>query len=474
MTWRHWPWRLLYGSMRWRPFTWCAVAVLTALAAMRGRGAAETLLGVLEMRVAYSGWPHHERGWVNLHGSRWTAEIRRAWSGRRGIRRRQPGSIQRIGCVGQFSGLLGFPKTLMAACPIELVVADVGFRGQHAPALRDVAAAYDRFDFDDASRLPAEIDRLAGFLRAERVDLLVNIGAKQDFAALLDAVEVPCVANLCAGSDLFHHPAADIQLHGQPQADYFVRENRMFCGTTAAWFSDRFVLDLVGFMDPRGLRIEPGPSWASREPLIVCHGSMYKFARPAFLDVIYRLVAEDSNVRLVFFGKDNGSAVATITQYAERWNVSARVDYLGEFSAMRNDAGDIADPGWHTLVDLLRRARLAPNPFPLGGGSARFEAYLLGAPTVHLGVRLDPESWGRPQPSTVEIPSLLTRAGTAWSIDEYAALARRCLNDGAHADALAAEQLEKARVIADAPRWWRDVLEGHRRWIAQNAADRPA
>ena len=474
MTWRFWVWRCIYGLMLLPVFTSTIAALLNAYARLRGHERAEALLGRLEMTIAYSGWPHHERGWINLHGSRWIADLRRARSRRAVALAEPPRPVRRIGCVGRFSGLLGFPKQLMAACPAELVIADIGYAGRHAPALRDVAAAYEAFDFDAANRLSHEIDRLAAFLRAQQVDLLINIGAKQDAAALLDVVDVPCVANLCAGSDLFHHPRVDIQLHGQPEADYFVRDSRMFCGTTAGWFSDQYVHDLTGFMDARGLALESGAPWSSREPLIVCHGSMYKFARPQFLDVICRLLAEDSSLRLVCIGKDDGGAVATILEHAARWNVAGRAEYLGEFSAMRNDAGEVTDPGWRTLIDLLRRARLAPNPFPLGGGSARFEAYILGTPTVHLGVRFDRESWGRPQPSTCEIPSLLTRAGTAWSIEEYGALARKCLGDGAFADVLAAEQLSRARIIADAPRWWRDVLDGHRQWLSSKLERRQA
>ena len=443
-----------------------ALPLLRVYGALRGAAAVEAMLGWIDGRFAYSGWPYYERPWTNLHMSRLTARLRHQYRGvtppppRRAAR--QP--IKRIACVGSFVGLLGFPKDLMAGCPVELVVADIVFNGQRAAYLADGAAGYDAFDLS----VPGELDRLAAFINSAEPDLVMNIGYKYYAFELIDRLDAPCIANYCAGSDLLHHPRVDIQYHGQPEADYFVRDHRMFCGTTESDFSDQRVQTITGYIDPRGLLNERPRPWSDRAPLIVCHGSLYKFASESFLQSVWSWLRDDTALQLVLMGRDSDGALDAIRRSASDAGVAGRVEYRGQFSAVRDASGDVSSSGWFELVELLGSARLAPNPFPFGGGSSRFEAYALGAPSPHLGVRLDRDAWGRPQPSICDIPALAVPAGTAWTIAEYRELGRRCLADGAFADRLAEQQLERARVLADVQRWWQEIVRGYDEWHGAN------
>ncbi len=461
-------WRAAYAVLTGRIAGTIALWIVNGYRALRGAVAADGLISLIERHYAFSGWPHYGRGWINLHVSRFTARLRHRHRGvapsppRRAIR----GPLTRVACVGGFVGLLGFPKELMARCPVELVIADVMFLGRHAEYLAAHAAAYQRFDL----RGDDDYDRLATFVNAAEPDLILNIGYKSDAFAILDRLNAPCLANYCAASDLLHHPRIDIQYHGQPEADYFVAGGQMFCGTTASRFSDGYVHTIKGYIDPRDLLSSAPRPWTARDPIIVCHGSLYKFAAAPFLEVLCRWLESDPELMLLLMGRDDGNAWQTIKACGERRGVAARMQYLGQFSAVRDDTGAVANEGWNKLVDLLGRARLAPNPFPLGGGSSRYEAYALGAPAPHLGVKFDRNSWGRTQPSICEIPSLLVERGTAWSIEDYYALGQRCLVDAAFADALAAEQRQSAAGVADADRWWREIAEGYERWRTTRAA----
>src|SRR5438552_2339388 len=82
---------------------------------------------------------------------------------------------------------------------------------------------------------------------------------------------------------------------------------------------------------------------------------------------------------------------------APQCGVSSRVHYEGAFESARSKSGVVADHGWSKLCSYLADARLAPDPWPIGGASARFEAYAMGVPSVHMAVRFDEASWGRPQ-----------------------------------------------------------------------------
>lgn len=459
-------WRILYAVFTGRTAETVVTWLLRGIGVVAGQQAPERVLGWIERRFAYSGWPYYGYGWMNLHVSRLTAGARRRVTGRspRTVRRSPREHPRRIGCIGRFVALLGFPKELLEACPTELVVADIGYAGRHAAYLRDSVASYAAFDLDTHAGYDDQVSRIASFFAGANVDMVLNVGHKREAHDVIDLLDVPCIANYCAGSDLLHHPKVDIQYHGQPEADYFVRDGRMFCGTTGRFFSRQYVHTVTGYIDPRGLDFGAPRTWNQREPLIVCHGSLFKYASPPLLDILCGLLAADRRLPLAIVGKDDGKALSAIQARAAHWKVGGQVHYEGHFSAVRDEAGKVDAAGWNRSLDLLRRARLAPDPFPIGGGSARYEAYAMGVPSVHMGVCFDPAAWGRPQPGNCEIPSLLVRRGTAWSIEEYAQLCRQCLADAATADALALEQLERARIVGDASRWWREILDGYRQW----------
>jgi hypothetical protein len=454
-------WRAVYAAIGNRFTLSCAGVVLDAIAALRGPAASAHLLGVIEQRFAHSGWPIYERGWINLHMSRVVSLLRRRGRTTPATRARDARVPPRIGFVGRFVGLLGFPKELFDACPVELVIADISHEGRAASYLKQPGRHYAAFDLDGGKASPADV---AAFINQSQVDLLINIGQKEEAFDILDGVDTPCVANFCAGSDLMHHHNVDLQFHGQPEADYFVVDGRMFCGTTRSVMPSSPVRTITGYIDPRGLLSRPRRPWREREPLVVCHGSLYKFAAPRFRDVLMQILVRNPEARLAMMGRSDGAALAAMQDAAHAAGVADRFAYHGSFSAMRGDDGALSDPGWQRLVELLDQARLAPNPFPLGGGSARFEAYASGVPSVHLAVRFDEDAWGRWQPGTCEIPSLLAPLGTARSVEEYLALCDRVLTDEAFADALAAEQLALARNVGDAPRWWTEILEGYAHW----------
>jgi hypothetical protein len=458
-------WRLRYRAMTGPMAVRVALATLRLYERLRGPEAAEGLISLFERRYVYSGWPYFGPGWTNMHLSRFVATLRRRRMGGEPVmaRRQAREGLPRIACVGRFVGLLGFPKVLMDRCPVELVVADLRFNGRHAGYLRETAHAYEAFDLEGNGR-EDEFDRLAAFVNGSGANLVLNIGTKPDAFEILRRLDAPCIANYCAGSDLLHHPAVDLQYHGQPEADYFVVDGRMFCGTTRRALDSGYIHTITGYIDPRGLAMGPPEQWAARRSLIVCHGSLAKFSHQPFLDVLCGWLADDGSLDLVLMGRDAAGALQRIRACARRHGVEGRMHYEGEFSAVRDAAGVVADPGWQRLVELLGQARMAPNPFPIGGGSARFEAYALGAPSVHLAVRFDPGAWGRRQPGACEIPSMLAPLGTATSVDDYRALGRRCLADGTFADRLALEQLELARRITDADRWWGEILDGYERW----------
>lgn len=465
-------WRALYAAIGRRWFVaLCRAAV--AVADLIKPGAALTLL---ETRVGES-WPRRVPGWINVHVSRLLWRLRRpsmSSTSPNAGRRAASAARLRIGCLGSFSGLLGFPPWLFAAFPAsaDLFVYDLQYKGALAPTLAQYAREYRPFDLETANDYDQTIRTLAAAIDGDELDLLLVIRFKRDVYDVLDRVTTPCIAHVCTGSDVLHHPRVDFNLFCQPEADFFPVDHALFCGYTHTPVDNVVVYPATLCFDPRDLDLTaPAPSWRERQPLIVFHGSLYKLAAAQFLDCLFDVMKDVDDVEFAFMGKDWHGALRQIQDQARAAGVASRVHYEGTFSAMRDASGQVRDAGWLRLLDLLKQARLAPNPWPLGGASARFEAYVMGTPTVHMGLRTDRESWGREQLTVCEVPNLLVPETTAYSIDDYKRIATACLQDETFADNVARAQRRQALRASDRTAYWQQVLDAHEEWRRPHVPD---
>ncbi|MDQ7779191.1 MAG: hypothetical protein RDV41_05725 [Planctomycetota bacterium] len=397
-------------------------------------------------------------------------------------------------------GLLNFPKELFEGCPmdIELHVFDIQtYLGCRADWLRPATKAYEpvlcewvrsapRGDLDRttdhrltgpgmsrSSQYKAEVRRTAAMVNQANLDILLIASYEDHVYDVIDLVETPCIVHLCTGSDVLYHEKVSFQVYCQPQADFYVRGRHLFSAVTRSQFGDGLAYEGPAFYDRRGMDMTaPRPAWKERKPLIFWHGSLYKIASPRFLRCICRTLKADRDVQFVFMGKDDGRALSMVSEFARRTGVGSQVHYEGSVAVGRLDAeGRPIGNDTAKVLSFLTKARLWPDSWPMGGGAARFEAYASGTPSVHMGVRFDPDSWGRRQESNVELPAMMISRGTAFSADDYQALCVRCLHDEPFADALAAEQMAAARELSDPVAYWRRLLGFYKDWLARTTRE---
>jgi hypothetical protein len=451
--------RLVYRVTEWRVTPWLAGWTARALSTVGGRDFVHGWLSAFDRRFVISGWPGRGELRINLHMSRFVTRVRRVLRGAPAPRpRRAPPARPRprVGIIGRFAGLLGIPPGLLAACPpgIELVVFDAPFRGQRADYLRALPLSYEAVELDDPVAYGPSHRRTADAIARAQLDMLVNVNAKIDAHMLLDLVETGGVVNYATGSDLLHHPRVDFELLWQMPTGYALRDGRLWCEQTGLPVESAPVLQVRGFYDARGLRVADAGTWRARQPLMVSHGSLYKFAVPMFCACMFDVLDAVPGSAWVLIGKDNGAALASIAAQAAARGLGDRVRYEGEFSAVRDAAGAFIDPGWLRLQERLASARLAPDPFPIGSGSARFEAYMFGVPSVHMAPTARD---GALTLNSSELPLLSIPMATASSIAQYREMAIRCLTDEAFGDAVQRAQLAAARAACDPAVWWQDI-----------------
>ncbi len=455
-------WRVLYALLRTR----VAVRCFAVTCSIAGRLAGASGEQVVERfsHLFRNGWPHH-RGtpWVNLDVSRFTARtsrrLRRASA--RPLRPPRPGSVPlRIGILADFDSTLTFVRPFFEQSPddVDVLAFDLAGPDRASPYLPTLVAEYHA-----AER--REPEQIAELIEAAALDVLVFDAYRTDTYAILDGVSTPCIVDAGSTVDFCFHDSVAFRLYGLQQADYLPRGDRLFCATSRAWFGPEVVFPAALLFENR-LGDDPRRPFREREPLLVFHGKLYKASRP-YLECVAALLADDSELQLVVMGRGSDEELARIAAIMRRHGADNRFHYEGEFRLHRNAAGEVDDPTWLRLAEYLRRARLAPDPWPLGGAYSRVEAYTAGAPVVHMGIRTDRESWGRPQHAvTADHPALTIPAATAYTVETYRELAARLLHDEELADAVAGQQAELAARLCDPTRFWRDLLASYDTWLA--------
>src|SRR5688572_16614851 len=193
-------WRVLYWLLDSDSTVRATSVVLRALALVSRRPIDEGLLSMLERNLVVSGWPHQSQGWTNLHMSRFLRRVRRYPERRQLVPKTSPRRIRgslRIGFVGRFSGLLGFPRELFDASPPNVTpcIFDIEYQGRSASYLQHATREYT--SVTPAKADLAHVRDLAEAINASDLDMLVNVNWKADAYALLDAVSTPCIADFC-------------------------------------------------------------------------------------------------------------------------------------------------------------------------------------------------------------------------------------------------------------------------------------
>ncbi|MCJ7530012.1 MAG: hypothetical protein MUO64_03130 [Anaerolineales bacterium] len=407
-------------------------------------------------------------GWVNIQKSRLYWKLLRSATGSKTLPAKKPLPLLhctlRIGVYGTFVGLLNFPKTLFEGFPRQkanLLIFDVEtYLGISAGWLQNLTTQYTVVEVEkvlyntgtttDPYYCDA-VNKAVTSINNANLDLLLIVSYKPYTYDVIDRIDTPCVIQACTGSDVLHHEKVSFYLYAQPQAGYFIKDQHLYSSATQASVIPQLVYPNTFYYDRRGLDLDGSyPAWAERDPLLIFLGTLGKLTASPVLEIILNLLKEDSDLEFVFMGIGD-SDLAKIQSSAKHAGVISRCHYLGYLSPKTDDQGNVIHPDWFKQVSYMKRARLYPDPFPLGGGAARFEAYLTGIPSVHMGVRFDLTHGLDRQGGLVELPALLVPSGTAYTRKDYITLCKRCLYDENFARNLTAEQLPVARKVCDAP-----------------------
>jgi len=452
---------LAIGIYEWRWLRWVFAAIIRIVWVFGNEARALHVLHRFGDHLVWSGWPFSQ-GWVNLHASRFATHVEHAVWGLPATPARPVSTTLdrplKVGVLASFHLTLGTQRPLFERVPNDLIELHLFDRLAGRPSaeyLAPYAASYHALSNDSPNEFAAAINKV-------QPDLLLSIVPKPIVYRMFELIDTPCIAHVCTGSDLMHHPRVAYHVFTQPEFGYGLRDGRVHCEFTNRPFGD--VKGYASWLvcDARDLDRRPRRGWAEREPLIAWHGSLYKLCSGPFLDVIFDVLDRHREARVEYFGK--GPQLTEIARRAGSRNLADRVVHRGVAGFARDERGELQLQTFAELRDTLSRARLWPDSFPIGGGSARFEAYVAGVPSVHMAPTADPPKGPYDDGSLLELPWLEARNGVAHSRDEYVEMMERCLVDQSFAESLVGAQDAVAAAVLDADAWWRHMRACYDDW----------
>lgn len=376
------------------------------------------------------------------------------WDGKRSLR---------IGFVGALAANLSTPPSMFEAFPSdhELFIYDIALWGTHYlrfPPGTATSVKHFKLNGDYENN----VNRLGGAINDDQLDILFiahhDHWQRRD---IIDLVDTPCIINFSTGSVLSYHQKVDVTVFVQPRKDFFVKNGRVHSVYTGSKLRGEPCWEGASIFDAKAVDPKKNPAWRDRRPHIFFHGRLHKLDSESFLESMGSLLRESSDVRFVFAGAGNEMA-ARVLSFFQRRGLQSQVSYLGEIT--HDHGGKCA--GWRKILENLRQARLSPNTWPIGGGSARLEAYVAGTPQVHLGMNAGQGNlFDTTNQTVVDVPNLNTKLGTANGIEEYGIFCRRCLFDREYAEALVKEQYTKALRCTDSAYWWNEKINFYEGWL---------
>jgi hypothetical protein len=482
-------WRVVYGVLELSWLRRLLARRYRSLERTRGSGVARKFLRRTLFALSANRLRNYQ-GYVPLQAWQAFWEISRSVDSSGQVPRRAPQRREklRVGLAGMISYLPFYPRKLFCDLPPEMEIhlletarelpPEYYLRHTNAASLHNIILHWNNdLPSDGITSQPdyaARVKEAAATINRLDLDLLLVTEPGREIFDLLDAVDVPVIADLTATSGVCFHPNIDIQFYIHAIKDYVVRENRLFCQSSRRFLArPPFVVPYCLLFDTTGYEAAPVP-WAERDHVLFFHGRLVKAAQPAFLKMLLDLLDEDTELTLVLYGMDSHKALQTIQSQAKRRGVEGRIDFRGKFSLARNSEGEITDPAWHRFLKDLRHAKLAPTSFPMASGCARFETYTAGVPCVNLAIRTDNRRWTSPDETLVDIPALYTPSATVTNLNDYQRTAQRLLREPALAEKVIAEQLEVVQRLGSPRCFWRQILDAHQQWLDQPARKRPA
>lgn len=195
---------------------------------------------------------------------------------------------------------------------------------------------------------------------------------------------------------------------------------------------------------------------SSFEEIIFVHGNLVKITNVEYLTIISALLEDNENRKFLFMGFENKILLDKISHFFEEKGQLDQIEYLGAYSQKKDDNGKIMSKNWKTCKSYLKKSAVFLNSFPKTSGSARIEAFASGIPVIDL---VTENKLKNTPVNEYVISSTYKKEGTAYSLVEYLALARKVFVNQSFRQRIIEEQYVICDAVCNEKLFWDRVMK---------------
>jgi|688.fasta_scaffold11186_9 hypothetical protein len=285
-----------------------------------------------------------------------------------------------------------------------------------------------------------------------------------DFVVIADTmVFSACIASRLAATAIYYYSFGSgvlpkierlTNILCQPQIDFQVRQNCVYSFNLMRNLEASRTISIAGYYDRRGIAIEPVNEYSANLKIVFYHGSIYKILNFSFLKSVSHILLSQVDLKFMFVGQGTVIQLLRLKLTLFILGISKQCLYLPHIKYSQGEFGN--------LGEILSKSLVFLNPWPVGAGAARFEAYASGIPVAHLEL-FDSQKLKKTKSRTVvDVLGFETKINKNRSIDDYVGFVLKAVNDSTFREKILDEQLENVEYLSSSTRWWNQVIEDFR------------
>lgn len=250
------------------------------------------------------------------------------------------------------------------------------------------------------------------------------------------------------GNLFLAHPKAKLQSKIQLPKSYSIKNNKLISYKNNYSFLNYIFFPDLFFYDPRDIDIDYKIR-ERKQNIFFTHGRLSLIGQFEFLNTVSEILKKDKKRTFYFMGIDDTSTSLTnIINFFKDKELENRIKYLGYFSFSKENSITITDKNWDKCKMFLKKSSIYLNTFPMGMGSSRMEAFMLGIPVVDLE---------DPILQYAKLESVSKELATAKNTIEYINIANEILKNKEFSREVSLEQYNIVKNFSDGVEFWKKV-----------------
>jgi hypothetical protein len=359
----------------------------------------------------------------------------------------------KIGLLGNLSGTSMTPISYLdffATSNHQLYIYDVS----DGDLLAKKSKYHHSYSFLPGKYKWKNLEKICEIINRDDLDLVVIADTMAFSSCIASRLEAKAIYYYSFGSGVLPKMQRLTNILCQPQVDFQVRENYIYSYNSMRNIESARTISIAGYYDSRGVVINSVKDYSTNLKFLFYHGSIYKILNYSFLKSVSRILLSQNDLKFMFVGQ------CTVTQL---WRIKFSLFILGiskqclYLPHIEYDQGEFG-----SLGEILSKSLVFLNPWPVGAGAARFEAYASRIPVAHLELS-EVQKMNKTKLSTVvDVLGFKTRVNKNTSKDNYVDFVLKAINDLSFRKVVIDEQLKNAEYLSSSTRWWNEVIEDYK------------